>query len=85
MKFLRQYRQLLGWFMTCLMAVWLPFPVRGATLYWDTTGDGDSALGGTGTWNVSSLFWDPVGTDLVADNLAWPNLTIDTASFGGTA
>src|SRR5689334_21473822 len=56
MKTLRHHRQLLGWFMICLMATWLPGPhAQGATLFydgfdgpWDTT---------TSQWNSNSATW----------------------------
>ena len=87
MKILRQYRKLLGWFMTCLMAVWLPGQsLQAATFYWDSGADGDSAVGGTGNWNTTSTFWSATSTDATgSDNLAWNNAGIDLAVFGGTA
>ncbi|HEV7866431.1 MAG TPA: autotransporter-associated beta strand repeat-containing protein, partial [Chthoniobacteraceae bacterium] len=52
---------------------------------WDPIADGDAAIGGTGVWNTSSLFWDPTATDLVAgDHVAWPNNVNSVAVFGGT-
>lgn len=38
MKTLRQHRKLLGWFMTCLMALWLPGGSYADTLYMQNTG-----------------------------------------------
>jgi len=38
MRTLRQHRKLLGWFMTCLMAVWLPGGTFADTLYKQNTG-----------------------------------------------
>ena len=91
MKTLRKYRTLLGWFMTCLMSMWLPMQsARGATLYWDldTTGSnnsltGTSLLGGNGVWNNSSTsqWWN--GTSMV--DTAWTNSNNDTAVFWGAA
>jgi len=61
-------------------------PLSAADYHWDTTGDGDSATGGSGIWDLSNLFWDPLGTDpgVGSANIFWPNL-FDTAVFGGTA
>ncbi|HBJ87700.1 MAG TPA: hypothetical protein DDZ88_28360, partial [Verrucomicrobiales bacterium] len=89
MKTLRQHHKLLGWFMICLMAVWLPGNnLRAATFYWDsdgfitgndaTTGDG---LGGDGVWDLSSAFW----WDGDASMGAWNNSFNDVAIFAGTA
>ncbi|MDB6150444.1 MAG: hemolysin-type calcium-binding repeat family protein autotransporter domain protein, partial [Chthoniobacter sp.] len=58
---------------------------KAQTLTWDPIADGDAAIGGTGVWNTSSLFWDPTATDLVAgDHVAWPNNVNSVAVFGGT-
>jgi hypothetical protein len=56
-----------------------------AQLSWDAGVDGDGLLGGTGVWNLTNLFWDPTGTDLAGDNMAWPNLATSSAIFAGTA
>jgi autotransporter-associated beta strand protein len=69
MKTLRHYRLQLGWFMTCLMALWLPGPAaRGATLLWD---------GGSNNWDQSSSFWNGGGV--------WTNSADNIAQFGGTS
>ena len=53
----------------------------GANQYWDTNGS-TSGVGGTGTWDTSSLFWNSSssGTSSAA---AWTNF--NTAYFGTTA
>lgn len=57
-----------------------------APFAWDPGADGDGAIGGTGTWDLTSSFWDPTGLDPVtADNIVWPNLVDSIAVFGGTA
>jgi fibronectin-binding autotransporter adhesin len=73
-----------------LAAVFLPTAdVDAATYYWDADGSatGDNAvlgtnLGGAGTWDTSSLFWF---NSLTNTDVAWPNLTTDTAVFTGSA
>ena len=86
MKTLRQHRKLLGWFMTCLMAVWLPGQNLHGAFYWDSdaapAGNAviGTGLGGTGTWDTSLLnWWDGIATDG-----AWTNGT-NNAIFTGTA
>src|SRR6188508_2447418 len=54
------------------------------TVFWDPSGDGNSAIGGAGTWNLTPL-WDPTGTDLLADNVSWPNNDIAIGVFGGAS
>lgn len=57
-----------------------------ADLFWDPAGDGNGAIGGAGTWDTSSLFWDPTGLDPVSpNNVAWLPASTDTAVFGGTS
>ena len=56
---------------------------KAANLYWDPLVDGNSVIGGTGLWDTSSLFWDPIGTDALVDNVSWSGTT-DVAIFGGT-
>src|SRR5438552_2070671 len=58
-----------------------------ATLYWDSDGNaaGDNTstgtgLGGTGTWDTSSLLW---WDGSAASDVAWPNAGTDTAIFAG--
>ncbi|MDI1310929.1 MAG: hypothetical protein PSV43_02165, partial [Prosthecobacter sp.] len=51
MKTLRHYRQLLGWFMICLTATWLPGPAaQGATFTWTPTGAGPFTWNTAGNW-----------------------------------
>ena len=92
MKTLRHHRQLIGWFMICLMATWLPGQsLRAAVLYWDQdaiainnvlTGGG---LGGTGTWSTSPSQWWSGGGLSSGSLSAWNNAGNDTAVFTGTA
>jgi autotransporter-associated beta strand protein len=58
---------------------------RAQQSFWDPTGDGDGAIGGSGVWNLTSLQWDPTGLDAPLNNVAWPNLPTSIAVFGGTA
>ena len=52
---------------------------------WDPNVDGNGVIGGAGTWNLTSPFWDPLGNDSVAaDNIVWPNSSFEGAIFGGT-
>ncbi len=65
-------------------------PLQAATIYWDSdaTASGNNSttgigLGGSGTWNTSSLnWWDGTNPDS-----AWPNAGApgDQAVFWGTA
>lgn len=61
---------------------------QATTLYWDSDATyNNGTIGGTGTWNTSTLNWDDnLGTGGGAD-VAWATNTItgDTAVFGGTA
>lgn len=57
---------------------------RAQSLFWDPGADGDSIIGGTGTWNLTNTFWDSSGLDLLADNVVWPNNNATVAVFGGT-
>jgi autotransporter-associated beta strand protein len=50
MKTLRRYRQSLGWFMTCLMALWLPGPLAHGT-------SGTWILNNTGNWTGTPANW----------------------------
>ncbi|MDB5320604.1 MAG: Autotransporter-associated beta strand repeat protein [Phycisphaerales bacterium] len=54
-------------------------PAYPATLTWDPAGNQTNS-GGTGAWDLTSLFWN-TGT---APDVAWPNDT-STAAFAGTA
>jgi fibronectin-binding autotransporter adhesin len=90
LQIFRRHRKPLGGALAALMAFWqIGQPLQGASYYWDAdtsnTGNDISGtnLGGTGTWNTSLLnWWDPLNPTPL---LAWPNLTTDTAIFGGTA
>ena len=58
-----------------------------AVLTWDlapgSPGSGDAAVtGGAGTWNTTNGNWT---ADSGANNVAWNNVTPDSATFGGTA
>ena len=52
---------------------------RSASLQWDANGSA-AGIGGTGTWNTSSLTWS---TGVAFQ--AWNNASLDDAVFGGTA
>ncbi|MCX6839396.1 MAG: autotransporter-associated beta strand repeat-containing protein [Verrucomicrobia bacterium] len=72
MKTLRQHRQLIGWFMTCLMATWLPGPVvQGATFTWTPTGAGPL------TWNSGANWTGGVPANAAGDII---NLTANLAA-----
>lgn len=62
-------------------------PVSAIDLYWDSDGDANGTLGGSGVWNLSNLFWDPFGTDPLSGstNVAWSTGAFDTAVFGDMA
>lgn len=58
-----------------------------ANFQWDVNGVA-TGLGGTGTWDTSSLFWDLLGTapdDGTAATTAYTFTSADIAVFGGTA
>jgi autotransporter-associated beta strand protein len=57
---------------------------RAQNLFWDTSADGNGAVGGTGVWNLTNTFWDLTGTDAAIDNIAWPNANTAIAVFQGT-
>ncbi|MGV3664411.1 MAG: autotransporter-associated beta strand repeat-containing protein, partial [Prosthecobacter sp.] len=78
---------------TALMLLLVPFwavQSQGATLYWDSdvTAAGNNAttgagLGGAGIWDTSTLqWWNPA---IPGVDVAWNNLSLDTAVFAGTA
>lgn len=46
---------------------------------WDPAGD-QLNVGGSGTWDLSSLFWND---DFLPPNVAWPNTATSAAVFGG--
>src|SRR5262245_24249941 len=55
---------------------------RAADRYWDATGNGDGAVGGAGTWDTTSLFWDLTGLDPAGPaNVVWNNAANDVAHF----
>jgi autotransporter-associated beta strand protein len=60
-------------------------PSASATvLYWDSDGAGSSALGGSGTWDTSSLLWRSGAT--TGSLVAYVNTALTgTARLGGTA
>lgn len=56
-------------------------PASAASLIWDTDGTAGGSTGGTGIWDLSSLYWNNGGT-----LQAWENTVIPHAAvFGGTA
>ncbi|HEY1051827.1 MAG TPA: hypothetical protein VGE39_18780, partial [Prosthecobacter sp.] len=78
---------------TALMLLLVPFwavQSQGATLYWDsdTAAAGNNAttgagLGGAGSWDTAALqWWNPI---IPGVDVAWNNLSMDTAVFAGTA
>lgn len=91
MKTLRKHRQLLGWFMTCLMTLWLPGPVQAET--WTQTAAGPFTWTTAANWSPASV---PNAIDAVAllqtnvtanqtINLATgvaSNITLGTLSIG---
>lgn len=60
---------------------------KAANYYWDADGTplvnatNNFAIGGSGTWDTSSLLW----WDAASANLAWPNSFGDSAYFAGNA
>ncbi|WP_075087275.1 autotransporter-associated beta strand repeat-containing protein [Verrucomicrobium spinosum] len=58
----------------------VPAHVRAADYYWDPAGDQTNS-GGSGNWDVTSLFWN---NDDVAPNSAWFNAGSTQAFFQGT-
>lgn len=69
--------------MNVLLVAWqIGQPLNAATFYWDADGNNvgnnidGTGLGGTGTWNTSTLnWWDQT------NDVAWPNLTDSDAVF----
>jgi autotransporter-associated beta strand protein len=84
MKHLRAHRRAISSLMLALIAFWqIAQPLQAATFYWDggdATASGNNTdgtgLGGTGTWDTSTLNW----WDLTVDD-DWPNTSADTAIF----
>ena len=86
MNQLRIRRRIISSLMFLLMAAWqIGQPLQGATFFWDPDADGsNSAVGGTGTWDITAFQWDVDADNSNSNNVAWLN-GIDIASFGGTA
>ena len=61
-------------------AVPLAGSAQAATYQWDVSGS-TATLGGAGTWNTTSAYWNLVGTSGV---VAYTFSSSDTAIFGGT-
>jgi fibronectin-binding autotransporter adhesin len=59
-------------------------PVQAANVYWDPNTSG-VGLGGDGTWNTTSSFWNTTGNDVAGPWSTWNNAALDTAIFSGTA
>ncbi|WP_230979579.1 autotransporter outer membrane beta-barrel domain-containing protein [Steroidobacter gossypii] len=59
-------------------------PARAADLYWDVNGS-TVGLGGTGVWDLSSLFWGTNSDGTTLPYSAWNNPALDNAFFSGTA
>ncbi|MDI1310927.1 hypothetical protein [Prosthecobacter sp.] len=91
MKLLRQHRKLLGWFMTCLMAVWLPGPYAHAamgtwiedesgTLTWqDFTHWNDGLIPGFAIGDTANLNLNFLGNQFISLN---DPLTLGTLNIG---
>nr|MCU0794787.1 hypothetical protein [Akkermansiaceae bacterium] len=77
-----------------LLPVWISIASSHAfavTLQWDQN-ESAAGLGGTGTWDTTSLFWDTVGTgaddgtDATVAVANWnPTTAVDSVTFGGVA
>lgn len=59
-------------------------PASAATRYWDINGN-TAGVGGTGTWDTTSAFWNTSATGTGGTVTAWNNSNLDTATFAGTA
>ncbi|CDX32238.1 Outer membrane autotransporter barrel domain (modular protein) [Mesorhizobium plurifarium] len=61
-------------------------PAGAADRYWDVNGTA-VGLGGTGTWDTSSLFWNPSSDGVTGPMASWNNAALggDDAFFNGTA
>jgi fibronectin-binding autotransporter adhesin len=65
-------------------AALLAWPAASADLYWDADGGGVN-LGGAGTWNLTSPFWNTSGNAAAGPFTVWNNGNLDNAIFQGTA
>ena len=83
--FMRTHRRWLNTLLASFMGFWqVATPLSAATVYWDA--DGNDALnatdgtdlGGTGTWDTSSLLWWPAGGGA---DVTWANGAADIAIF----
>src|SRR5690606_16516083 len=66
------------------LAAFVALPAGAADLYWDVDAGG-IGLGGTGTWNVTSQFWNISGNAAAGPFTTWNNGALDNAIFQGTA
>ncbi|MEZ5387400.1 MAG: autotransporter-associated beta strand repeat-containing protein, partial [Prosthecobacter sp.] len=94
MKTIRQYRQPLGWMMTCLMALWLPGPYARAALgTWIERDEGSFTWQDFTNWNLgvipgsamgdsATLSFDFLGGQLISLN---DTLTLGTLNIGDTS
>lgn len=70
--------------LTALFALYTPAHAQSTTLYWDVNGTG-VGTGGTGTWDLSTPYWNSASDGVTGPMVAWNNASIGTAIFGGTA
>jgi autotransporter-associated beta strand protein len=86
MKTLRHHRKLIGWFMICLMATWLPGPIaQGATFTWNQTGAGPFTWNTGGNWTGGVPANAPGDViDLTANLTAAQIINLDINATTGT-
>lgn len=66
--------------LTALAALYAPQALA-VDRYWDINGTGT----GTGTWDLSSPYWNSASDGVTGPMVAWNNAGLDNAYFGGTA
>jgi fibronectin-binding autotransporter adhesin len=69
--------------MVALLALYAPAHAQ-TTLYWDVNGTA-VGTGGTGTWDLSTPYWNSASDGVTGPMVAWNNASINSAYFGGTA
>ena len=70
--------------LAALLAMYAPAHAQSTTLYWDVNGTG-TGTGGTGTWDLSTPYWNSASDGVTGPMVAWNNASLNTAYFGGTA
>ena len=70
--------------LTALLAMYAPVHAQSTTLYWDVNGTA-TGTGGTGTWDLSTPYWNSASDGVTGPMVAWNNASLNTAYFGGTA